>query len=119
AFPCVLKPLALSSSCGVIRADNAAEFGDAFRRVATLLTRLRVASRHLLVEDFVPGAEVALEGLLTRGELRVLALFDKPDPRTGPFFEETIYVTPSRLPAGVQAGIASCASRAARALDLQ
>jgi len=119
AFPCVLKPLALSSSCGVIRADNAAEFGDAFRRVATLLTRLGVASRHLLVEDFVPGAEVALEGLLTRGELRVLALFDKPDPLDGPFFEETIYVTPSRLPAGVQAEIASCASRAARALGLQ
>jgi biotin carboxylase len=119
AFPCVLKPLALSSSCGVIRADNAPEFGDAFRRVAALLTRLGVACRDLLVEDFVPGAEVALEGLLTRGELRVLALFDKPDPLDGPFFEETIYVTPSRLPAGVQAEIASCASRAARTLGLR
>ena len=119
AFPCVVKPLVLSSSCGVIRADNAAEFGDAFRRVAALLTRLGVACRDLLVEDFVPGAEVALEGLLTRGELRVLALFDKPDPLDGPFFEETIYVTPSRLPAGVQAEIASCASRAARALGLR
>src|SRR5688572_553895 len=119
AFPCVLKPLALSSSCGVIRADNAPEFGDAFRRVAALLTRLGVACRDLLVEDFVPGAEVALEGLLTRGELRVLALFDKPDPLDGPFFEETIYVTPSRLPAGVQAEIASCASRATRALGLR
>ncbi|MGH7208650.1 MAG: ATP-grasp domain-containing protein [Nitrospiraceae bacterium] len=119
AFPCVVKPLVLSSSCGVIRADNAAEFAAAFRRVGALLTRLGVASRDILVEDFVPGAEVALEGLLTRGELRVLALFDKPDPLDGPFFEETIYVTPSRLPAGLQAEIAFCTSRAARALGLR
>lgn len=119
AFPCVVKPLVLSSSCGVIRADNATELAAAFRRVGALLTRLGVTSHDVLVEDFVPGAEVALEGLLTRGELRVLALFDKPDPLDGPFFEETIYVTPSRLPARVQAEIASCASRAARALGLR
>src|SRR5437899_3306223 len=118
AFPCVLKPLALSSSCGVIRADNAAEFGDAFRRVATLLTRLGVASRHLLVEDFLPGPEVALEGLLTRGELRVLALFDKPDPLDGPFFEETLYVTPSLHPPGTQEAIAQSVRLAAHALGL-
>ncbi len=118
-FPCVIKPLVLSSSCGVIRANDAAEFVAAFRRVAALLAKLGVVPREILVEEFVPGREVALEGLLTNGELRVLALFDKPDPLEGPFFEETIYVTPSRLPAGTQAAITSCAVRAARALGLR
>src|SRR3989449_3293821 len=73
----------------------------------------------ILVEDFMPGREVALEGLLTDGKLQVLALFDKPDPLDGPFFEETIYVTPSWLPAAVQREIASCATRATRALGLR
>ena len=123
-FPCVVKPLILSASCGVIRADDRAAFVAAFRRVAALLMRLGLAetdeaARHILVEEFVPGREVALEGLLTNGELRVLALFDKPDPLDGPFFEETLYVTPSRLPAGTQADIASCAARAASALGLR
>ncbi len=118
-FPCVIKPLVLSSSCGVIRANDAAEFVAAFHRVAALLAKLGVVPREILVEEFVPGREVALEGLLTNGELRVLALFDKPDPLEGPFFEETIYVTPSRLPAGTQAAITSCAARAASALGLR
>ena len=124
SFPCVAKPLILSASCGVIRANDAAEFVAAFRRVASLLMQLGLtatdkAARQILVEDFVPGREVALEGLLTQGKLRVLALFDKPDPMDGPFFEETIYVTPSRLPASVQADIASCAARAAKAMGVQ
>jgi biotin carboxylase len=91
----------------------------AFRRVAALLEKLGVAPREILVEEFVPGREVALEGLLTNGELLVLALFDKPDPLEGPFFEETIYVTPSRLPTDTQAEITSCAARAASALGLR
>ncbi len=123
AFPCVVKPLILSASCGVIRADNPAEFDAAFRRVSALLTTLGLtaldeAGRLILVEDFVPGCEVALEGLLTAGTLRVLALFDKPDPLDGPFFEETIYITPSRLPDQTQQAIAACAQSAARALGL-
>ena len=123
AFPCVLKPISLSASCGVIRANNRDEFVAAFHRVAALLEKLGEETLgegvgKILVEDFVPGHEVALEGLLTNGELRVLALFDKPDPLDGPFFEETIYVTPSRLPAAVQREVASCAARAARALGL-
>src|SRR5207247_1431975 len=93
AFPCVLKPISLSASCGVIRANNRDEFVAAFRRVAALLEKLGTetvgeGAGKILVEDFVPGREVALEGLLTDGELRVLALFDKPDPLDGPFFEE-------------------------------
>src|SRR5881396_524623 len=123
AFPCVVKPISLSASCGVIRANDRDEFVAAFHRVAALLERLGEealgeGAGKILVEDFVPGREVALEGLLTDGELRVLALFDKPDALDGPFFEETIYVTPSRLPAAVQREVTSCAARAARALGL-
>jgi formate-dependent phosphoribosylglycinamide formyltransferase (GAR transformylase) len=124
SYPCVLKPLVLSASCGVIRANDPTEFALAFRRVTSLLHRLGLpraseAGRQLLVESFVPGQEVALEGLLTAGSLRVLALFDKPDPLDGPFFEETIYVTPSRLSHAVQARIAACAQQAASALGLR
>lgn len=118
-YPCVVKPLVLSSSCGVIRANDETEFIAVFHRVAALLASLGITTREILVEDFVPGREVALEGLLTGGALHVLALFDKPDPLDGPFFEETIYVTPSRLPADVQQGIATCAARAAAALGLR
>jgi biotin carboxylase len=122
-FPCVVKPISLSASCGVIRANDGGEFAAAFHRVAALLEKLGretlgEGAGKILVEDFVPGREVALEGLLTNGELRVLALFDKPDALDGPFFEETIYVTPSRLPAAVQREVVSCAARAARALGL-
>ncbi len=123
AFPCVVKPISLSASCGVIRANDRDEFVAAFHRVAALLEKLGEetlgeGTGKILVEDFVPGREVALEGLLTNGELRVLALFDKPDALDGPFFEETIYVTPSRLPAAVQREVVSCAARAAQALGL-
>jgi biotin carboxylase len=123
-YPCVLKPLVLSASCGVIRANNAQEFVGAFRRIVKLLDRLGLSSRDeagqkILVEEFVPGREVALEGLLTDGQLRMLALFDKPDPLEGPFFEETIYITPSRLSERVQSEIIATASHAAMALGLR
>lgn len=124
SYPCVLKPLVLSASCGVIRANDRKEFTEAFQRIVALLTSLGVAGsseagRQILVEDFIPGREVALEGLLIGGSLHVLALFDKPDPLDGPFFEETIYITPSRLPDPIQQEIASCAARAAEALGLR
>ncbi len=115
AYPCVLKPLRLSASRGVIRADDPASFVAAHTRLKAILGSCDAA---FLVEDFVPGYEVALEGLLVNRRLHLLALFDKPDPLDGPFFEETIYVTPSRAPAGLQKAIAQCAERAARALGL-
>jgi biotin carboxylase len=123
AFPCVLKPLALSASRGVIRANTVDQFIAAFRRIATLLQRDDVeiagdAAQFLLAEEYVPGVEVALEGLLVGGTLHTLALFDKPDPLEGPFFEETIYVTPSRLPAAVQEAIARVSASACTALGL-
>jgi biotin carboxylase len=123
AFPCVLKPLALSASRGVIRANTIDQFIAAFRRIAALLQRDDVevggdAAQFLLAEEYVPGVEVALEGLLMGGILHRLALFDKPDPLEGPFFEETIYVTPSRLPADVQDAIGRVAAAACAALGL-
>jgi biotin carboxylase len=123
-YPCVVKPLGLSGSRGVIRADDEPEFVRAVGRLAKILdaesAKHATASRalHFLVDDFIDGPEVAVEGLLSDGRLRVLALFDKPDPLDGPFFEETIYVTPSRLPSDVQEQIADCTSRAVQALGL-
>jgi biotin carboxylase len=122
-FPCVLKPLTLSASRGVIRANNVDQFMAAFRRIAALLAREDVAvtgdaADYLLAEAFIPGIEVALEGLMIGGALHTLAVFDKPDPLEGPFFEETIYVTPSRLPEGVQARIRDVAGAACAALGL-
>jgi biotin carboxylase len=120
-YPCVVKPLLLSGSRGVIRANNEAEFVDAFNGLGRLLAELKrtPGSTQILVEDFIPGIEVALEGIIDRNKLQLLALFDKPDPLDGPFFEETIYVTPSRLPAATQAAVADCAKQAAAALGLR
>jgi biotin carboxylase len=123
AYPCVLKPLRLSASRGVIRADGPDGFVKAHARLKAILAAPDAAAcgepaRHYLVEEFIPGYEVALEGLLVNRRLHPLALFDKPDPLDGPFFEETIYVTPSQVPAGLQTAITQCAERAAKALGL-
>jgi biotin carboxylase len=120
AYPCVVKPTRLSGSRGVIRANDEQEMIVAFQRLRQILQREGedLDSTHVLIESYIPGGEVALEGLLTDGDLHVLALFDKPDPLVGPFFEETIYVTPSRLPANVQQAIADETAVAARALGL-
>ncbi len=123
-FPCVLKPLSLSASQGVIRANNREQFLLAAARLCRLLESPETrATRepnldHMIVEGYIPGREVAVEGLLTDGNLRILAIFDKPDPLEGPYFEETIYVTPSRLPETTQNEIERCARDAARALGL-
>ena len=122
SYPCVLKPLSLSASQGVVCANNREEFLAAAARVRRLLDSPEiVATREpnldqMLVEGYIPGREVAVEGLLTDGALRVLAIFDKPDPLEGPYFEETIYVTPSRLPESTQHAIEKCAKDAVRAL---
>jgi biotin carboxylase len=116
-YPCVLKPTQLSASRGVIRADDPGVFEAAFRRIADLLARERRGGP-ILVESYLPGAEVALEGVLDGGSLRVLALFDKPDPLEGPYFEETLYVTPSRLAPAAQVAFRDATARAAEALGL-
>jgi biotin carboxylase len=123
-YPCVLKPTFLAGSRGVIRADGPEEFLAAWERIGRILDLPDVArrggklAREILVEEFVSGPELSLEGLLERGSLSVLALFDKPDPLDGPFFEETIYVTPSRRPVAEQAAIRDLVAEGARALEL-
>ena len=115
-FPCVVKPVSRSASQGVIRVDDAIQAHGAGVRIRAMTVD---CPESLLVERFVPGDEVAVEGLLTGGRLEVLAVFDKPDPLNGPFFEETIYVTPSRQPFEILTDIGSTAAQATAALGLR
>jgi biotin carboxylase len=118
-LPCVVKPLSLSGSRGVIRANDLLEVRAAVARVRAILTAAgRPASEPLLLEAYVPGVEVAVEALIRDGALEVLAIFDKPDPLEGPFFEETLYVTPSRLPEAVLGEVERRSAGAAEALGL-
>ncbi len=97
-YPLVLKPVALSGSRGVMRVDDELTLRQALTRLRGILAHAEEDVRHLaLVEQFIAGSEVALEGLLVGGVLQTLAIFDKPEPLNGPFFEETYYITPSRL----------------------
>jgi len=113
-LPCVVKATSLSGSRGVIRADDAAALDAALQRVRAIAGD----GGGVIVESYVPGAEVAVEGLLVGGELHVLAIFDKPDPLEGPYFEETIYVTPSRHPEATQTAIGDTVADACRAIGL-
>src|SRR5579863_4379092 len=123
-FPCVLKPLGLAASRGVIRANNADEFVAAFERIRRILRQPEIRqfreewNEAIQIEQYIEGREFALEGLMTRGELEVPAIFDKPDALEGPFFEETIYVTPSRESREIQSAIVDATQRAVRALEL-
>ncbi|HET7107212.1 MAG TPA: ATP-grasp domain-containing protein [Candidatus Acidoferrum sp.] len=123
-YPCVLKPISLSASQGVVRVNNREEFLAGAARLKLLLQSAEIqATREpnldrMIVEEYLPGREVAVEGLLKDGALRVLAIFDKPDPLEGPYFEETIYVTPSRLAAAEQEAVEESFRDAAQALGL-
>lgn len=125
SYPCVLKPTFLSGSRGVIRANDPEEFKQAFEEIAQFLSDPAIqekggaSARQVLVEDYISGVEVALEGVLVQGQLKVLALFDKPDLLEGPFFVETLYVTPSRLPLSEQEDIFQTTQKAAQALGLR
>jgi biotin carboxylase len=120
-LPCVVKPVSLAASRGVIRADDPAAAVAAAERVRAILAEVQGGTppdEPVLVESYIEGTEVAVEGLLRAGALEVLAVFDKPDPLTGPYFEETIYVTPSRLPGTVLESLESVVAAAAAALGL-
>ena len=125
SFPCVLKPLALSGSRGVMRVEDGTELVAAFHLLRALLDApdLRGEPKETrdlaLVEGFVEGREFALEGLMNHGTLHLLAIFDKPDPLDGPFFEETIYVTPSTASPDAQRAMTAAVDQAARALGLR
>jgi D-alanine-D-alanine ligase-like ATP-grasp enzyme len=124
-YPVVIKPLALSGSRGVMRVDTEADFVPAFLRLRHLLQSIDIRSERdgahdqVLIESFVSGREYAVEGVLTAGTLQVFAIFDKPDPLDGPFFEETIYLTPSRAAPATQQAIVQAIVDASRALGLR
>jgi len=124
AFPCVVKPAALSGSRGVMRVNDPAELSAALERLRTLMQSPDIRAERneahdtALIEGFIAGREYAIEALLHHGELQVLAIFDKPDPLDGPYFEETIYVTPSRAPEAEQHAIIDAVARAATAIGL-
>ena len=121
-LPCVVKPLSLSASRGVIRADTPQQVQSACRRIQSIISGEGIADEyvasHVLAESFIAGPEVALEGLLHEGKLDVLAIFDKPDPLEGPFFEETYYITPSRHAPATRQQIIQCVREACAALGL-
>ncbi|MBI3562773.1 MAG: ATP-grasp domain-containing protein [Gammaproteobacteria bacterium] len=121
-YPVVVKPVALSASRGVIRANDLPQLTAAMERISRLLHTVPElepsARQRLVIEQFVPGQEVTLEGMLRQGELTVLAVFDKPDPLDGPYFEETYYITPSRLPEEVQHALISVVTQACGAYGL-
>ena len=123
-FPAVLKPTVLSGSRGVIRVDDAVSFAAAFGRIRRLLESTDVKELRdpeadvIQIEQYIPGTEFALEGVLDHGRLKPIALFDKPDPLEGPFFEETIYVTPSQANPGIQTQVEMAVTRAAQSLGL-
>jgi biotin carboxylase len=124
-FPCVVKPVALSGSRGVIRADDEPSLVAAFNRLRSIVKAPDVRAERTdvhdtaIIEGFIAGREFAVEGLMTAGLLRILAVFDKPDPLNGPFFEETIYVTPSSESAAVQRAIGDAVAQAAEAIGLR
>jgi len=122
-YPAVLKPVGLAGSRGVLKAEDSGEFASALERVRAIAADTDAStglnpSREVVAEAYLPGGEVALEGLLLNGTLHVLALFDKPEPMEGPTFEETIFTTPSRLPADTQAEVRRRTEAAVAALGL-
>jgi biotin carboxylase len=118
-FPCVVKAVSLSASQGILRADDPAAAVAAARRVRRVLSAARrPAAQPLLVEEYLPGRELSIDGLLTAGDLTVTAIFDKPCTPEGPTFEETVLTTPSRLPGPVLAAAVATAGQAARTLGL-
>ena len=119
-WPCILKPLNMSASRGVIRADNAEEFLAACERLKPIISTAQgeFEQQHLLIEDYIDGIEIAYEGFLHESELKTITIFDKPDPLTGPYFEETIYVSPSLLNEDTQKSIQTVIQKACTAYGL-
>ncbi len=117
-FPLVVKPVSLSGSRGVIRVDDLAELEEAVARIAVIQAEAGIAGERLLFEEYLEGPEIAVEGLLSAAGLEVLAIFDKPDPLDGPFFEETLYVMPSRHDAAVLENAVALLEEATGALGL-
>jgi biotin carboxylase len=122
-FPAVVKPLDQAASRGVIRVDDRPGLLRAGQRIRRALESDpgcvgSPEGRPLLVEEFVAGPEVAVEAVLVDGALRVFAVYDKPEPLDGPFFEETVYTVPSELDEGRLSQVSATVQDATRALGL-
>ena len=118
-LPCVVKAVSLSASQGILRADDPAAALAAAGRIRHVLAAAgRGDQEPLLVEAYLPGPELSIDGLLAGGDLTVTAIFDKPATPGGPTFEETLLLTPSQLPGPVLAAAITTAGQAARALGL-
>jgi biotin carboxylase len=118
-FPCVVKAVSLSASQGVLRADDPTAAVEAARRIRQILDDAeRPADEPLLIEEYLPGPELSIDGVLTAGDLTVTAVFDKPGMPDGPTFEETLLVSPSRLAERTLAAAVRTAADAARSLGL-
>ncbi|GMT40342.1 MAG: phosphoribosylglycinamide synthetase [bacterium] len=119
-FPCVIKPLALSGSRGVIRANSYEGLNQGIQRSLKIISEQTdlYEKTHLLLEQFIPGREFAIEGILSDGQLDVLAVFDKPDPMEGPYFEETYYISPARVTLNEKQILVETAQNACRAFGL-
>jgi biotin carboxylase len=117
-FPCVIKPLSLSASKGVMRCNNIDELNTAYQTLIQILLHCENDDAEYLIESYVDGWEVAIEGIMTDGKLNILTIFDKPEPLTGPVFPESIYLTPSVLSNERQAAIKSLTAKAMTALGL-
>ena len=121
AYPVVLKPLMLSGSRGVIRADDSAEFVRAAETIRQILQKEsgnEYEKNHFLIESFLPGIEIAFDGFVKQGRMIALAMFDKPEPMDGPYFEESYYITPSQLPESTQQSIIQEIEHCCRAYGL-
>ena len=125
AFPAVVKPRCLSASRGVIRVNNRHELDVALSRLAAILSEPEVLGRFgqlsesVVIEDYVPGPEVAFDAVLIAGEVDPIAIFDKPRPLEGPHFAESLYVVPSQLSPTLRAAVIESTARAAAALGLR
>jgi len=122
AYPCVIKPISLSGSRGVICVHNAQDLKQAGEAIQAILDDEILSDdekQSVLIEQYIPGYEFAFEGMLHQGKLQCLALFDKPDLMEGPYFEETYYITPSRLSKNLQQKIKETVLRACQGYGLK
>lgn len=120
-YPVVVKPCRGSASQGVIRANDEHTLRQAYRRLRRIIRDHeldnggRPPSAHL-VERYLPGSELSCELLLQYGAPEVITEFGKPLPLTGPYFEESIYLTPPALGAALRREVHELSMAAAKAL---
>lgn len=117
-FPVVVKPSKGSGSIGVTKAQNQQELTKSLITVQDVIAKMTISNQCIVVEEYIPGVEFAVDILVTDGKLHVLVIFEKPDPLVGPFFAETIYVTPPHLTDSQLEALHSVIQKCIRALSI-